>query len=289
MKKVWCLLIPAVILAIASGSLYFYRNNISKNYGMFCWDENIILQENRNKLKQVIKKAGVHELYQEFGALANEDTAAFLKDMNRQKVAVYALIGKAEWGLEKDGATLCREIEAIGQENQTLKYGIQGIMVDVEPYVLEQWDSGAESRRTLIQGYVEGMTAAYQTAKKYQLELLACIPTFYSSTNPQELKHLVEDGCDGIAIMNYNRENEYAQIVDEVELARQNNKRVICIYELQAPGKHDLEDINTYYHIGLKVLHASRQTLQKQLEYEKLGFAYHYYEPLYELLQETPR
>ncbi len=89
--------------------------------------------------------------------------------------------------------------------------------------------------------------------------------------------------------MNYNRENEYAQMEDEVELAREYQKRIICIYELQQPGKHGLTDINTYYHAGLKVLQASRETLEQQFAYGRLSFSYHYYDPLLELLEQLPK
>ena len=72
----------------------------------------------------------------------------------------------------------------------------------------------------------------------------------------------------------------------EVELPEKYGKKVICIYELQEPGKHDLEDINTYYLEGLDELEESRTDLEERFGYEGLSFALHYYEPLKELLDK---
>ena len=75
----------------------------------------------------------------------------------------------------------------------------------------------------------------------------------------------------------------------EVGFAREYGKEILCIYELQKPGKHELEEINTYANEGLKALWKSRERLEKQFGYDKLGFAYHYYKPLKEMLEgENP-
>ena len=51
------------------------------------------------------------------------------------------------------------------------------------------------------------------------------------------LEQIVKEGCDGIAVMNYNRADEYGQMETEVELAEKYGKKVICIYELHGTGK----------------------------------------------------
>ena len=104
-----------------------------------------------------------------------------------------------------------------------------------------------------------------------------------------ELEKLISYACDGVAVMNYNRRDEYGQMAMEVGFAREYGKEILCIYELQKPGKHELEEINTYANEGLKALWKSRERLEKQFGYDKLGFAYHYYKPLKEMLEgENP-
>ena len=71
-----------------------------------------------------------------------------------------------------------------------------------------------------------------------------------------------------------------------LELAREHGKRVICIAELQAPGRHELTEINTYYGVGLRPLLASWEVLADRFDYSGLSFSYHYYAPLLELLED---
>ena len=74
------------------------------------------------------------------------------------------------------------------------------------------------------------------------------------------------------------------QIAKEVGYAREYQKDVVCVYELQEPGSHDLEEINTYAGLGLKALWSSARRLEAQFGYERLQFGYHYYDPLTDLL-----
>lgn len=152
-----------------------------------------------------------------------------------------------------------------------------------ETMAQEEW---AEDRESLMQGFADGMTLAHSRAQELGLELLLCVPTFYDADCPQALERLVQHGCDGIAVMNYNRTDEYGQILEEARLAEQYGKRLIHVAELQPPGEHDLTEINTYYHLGLGVLHASWDSLAARIPYQRLSFSYHYYAPLAELLEQ---
>ena len=134
---------------------------------------------------------------------------------------------------------------------------------------------------------MECIKNAYQFAKQNGLEFIVCVPTFYDAVCENVLEGLFAETCDGVAVMNYNRSDEYGQMEAEVKLAREYNKKIICIYELQKVGKHDLEDINTYAGEGLEALWNSAKNLKEQFNYTKLSFAYHYYEPLKEMLAES--
>lgn len=289
------MILLAFVCGAAAAAWYFLGNphrageqDQSRNFGMFSWGETATLSEERDRLSRVISSAGVTEIYQEFSEdlLGTDQMKGFLSQMAEQSVEVYALVGDASWGEEADGASLIGAMQKIVQVNAGLSQSqrIQGMMVDVEPYLLDAWDEGDQAREELMEAYRAGMTQAYEYAHSEGLEMLVCIPTFYDLTCETVLEEIVAECCDGIAVMNYNRENEYAQMEAEVSLAEEYDKRVICIYELQQPGKHDLTDINTYYHTGLEVLRASSETLEQRFSYQELGFAYHYYDPLKELL-----
>ena len=184
------------------------------------------------------------------------------------------------------GESLIYRLDLILEANAALpeEDRIRGLMADVEPYLLEDWDD-EEGRADLLDRYAQGVETAYRYAQENGLELLLCVPSFYDSACPELLDRIVSDGCDGIAVMNYDRTDEYGQMADEVELAREHGKRVICIAELQAPGRHELTEINTYYGVGLRPLLASWEVLADRFDYSGLSFSYHYYAPLLELLE----
>lgn len=261
-----------------------------EGFGMFSWDEGVMEPEEWQTLYEVMDEADVTVIYQKFSReiLESEESGAFVTGLKERDVDVYALMGEASWAYERDGRSLIEQIRHVAEYNQRHKDKgkIQGVMVDVEPYLLDEWNGGGEKREELMAGYAACMERAYGFALEKGLDFLVCVPTFYDATNDQILERLVAYGCDGIAVMNYNRKDEYGQMAKEVGFAREYGKKVICIYELQKPGKHELEEINTYANEGLEALRQSAWRLGRQFGYDRLRFAYHYYKPLKELLEK---
>ena len=259
-------------------------------FGMFSWSEAALEESEAEELEVCFSEAGVGEIYQFFTEenLGTEETSGFLRRMAEQGIPVCALMGESEWSRETGGEALIREIRRIVEFNREADAQelISTVMVDVEPYVLEEWDGGDEERQQLMEDYLECMRSAYSYAQENDLRYIVCIPTFYDAVCPDILEKLVRDACDGIAVMNYNRSDEFGQMEAETELAREYEKEIICIFELQEAGKHELEEINTYAGIGLEDLWRSAETLRESFAYEGLRFAYHYYEPLKEMLQQ---
>ena len=288
MKKrtIW---LTVALLCVVAISAYFMwgrsHEEITMPYSVFRWDGVVTQGEERENFYQLLEKGRIGELYQFLSQqeLQEEDTRDYLTALGERNIAVYALAGEPEWGLDSSADAIVEQLDAVDKANQALPTDcrIKGLMVDVEPYLLDEWE---EDRENLMRTFADCIVTAYQHAKGLGLEFLVCIPTYYSVVCPEELERIIANGCDGIAIMNYDRTNEYEQIVDEVELARNYSKRVINIAELQEPGKHDLTDLNTYYSTGLKVLYASWETLADRFAYEKLSFCYHYDLPLAQML-----
>lgn len=260
-------------------------------FGLFSWDSDVPDSESgRQALEQCVERAGVTALYQQFSdeALASGGAEGFVQDMGQSGVAVYALTGEAEWAYDEDGAELIEEIEKVASYNRQVgpEDRIAGVVADVEPYLLDEWDEEGRERGELMEGYLSGMVCAYQYASRSGLEFWPCITMFYDSSAPEVLEKLIETACDGVAVMNYNRSDEYGQIAREIGFAREYGKGIVCIYELQQAGEHDLEDINTYAGEGLEALWQSAARLDKQFGYEHLSFAYHYLDPLADMLED---
>ncbi len=265
-------------------------DNHREGFGMFSWDEGVLEPEETQTLFEVAKKADVAAIYQQFSreCLEEEKSADFVMGMEERGIEVFALMGEAKWAYERDAKTLIERIGYVAEYNERHRDQgrIQGVMVDVEPYLLDEWDEGREKRGELMAGYGACMERAYACASEKGLKFLVCIPTFYDATNMDILERLIAYGCDGVAVMNYNRKDEYGQIAREVGFAREYEKEIVCIYELQRPGKHELEEINTYANEGLEALRQSAWRLERQFGYDRLRFAYHYYKPLKELLEK---
>ncbi len=262
-----------------------------EGYGLFSWEPEIAeRKDDWEMLFECMEKSDSGSLYQQFSkeAFKEEITGEFVKELKKRNKHVYALAGAPEWAYETDGKHIVKWLKRVAVFN--LERGkderIDGLMIDVEPYLLEEWEQKGEARQKLMEGYLEGICEGYEYAKEHGISYLVCIPSFYDATNQEILEILIARGCDGVAVMNYDRTDEEGQIRREVELAKKYEKRIINIYELQKAGKHDLKQINTYAQEGLEALWRSSESLQQAFSYDKLQFAYHYYKPLREMLAE---
>lgn len=258
-------------------------------YSIFSWEDEVVYKKERKVLLEVLEEMNIHTVYQSFSEelINSSETKSFLSKMYKEDIDIYYLTGDPQWAKEEDAFSLKQEIEKVALINEKMKEnrGFKGIVVDVEPYLMEEWKEGSkEERAKLNKKFVDGLTEAYQWAKDKDIKFLVCIPHFYEKYSLEEMERLISKACDGITVMNYDRSDEYTQIENEVTLAKKYDKEIVCIYELQKPGYHDLEDIHTYYNAGLDELKNSWKNLEESFKYPKLSFSYHYYNPLKEIL-----
>ena len=292
-KKISPFICAGLVITLLTGACSGWKERYFRDYGfgLFSWDA--AAMDDGENLDLCIKRAGVTAIYQQFPAesLNSGSASGFVKQMRRQSVDVYALVGEAEWAYEPDGSQLLRALRRVARYNENQRRGarISGVMVDIEPYLLKEWDRGGAARDGLMESYLSCIQNAYSYTSERDLELWVCIPTFYDATSQEVLEELISSACDGVAVMNYNRTDEYGQMEEEAGYAQEYDKGVICVYELQEPGKHQLDEINTYAEVGLEELWKSSQRLKNQFSCERLTFAYHYYKPLQEMLARMER
>lgn len=277
--------------ALAAAALLAGVRTDGPGFGMYSWDERTLeAREEAEALAACMEEAGVKRIYQEFSkdSLKDGSAAAFVKRLKKQSVDVFALFGEVDWAWDKEGETVIKAMRRVANYNdgQSRSARITGVMVDVEPYLLDEWSEGSRTRKRLMDNYLSSMKAAYAYAEEHDLELWLCIPNFYDVSYEEVLEGLISGACDGIAVMNYDRTDEYMQMAKEVGFAREYGKGVECIFELQEPYQHELEEIHTYATVGLDALWKSAARLEKQFGYDRLQFAYHYYRPLQEMLSE---
>ena len=290
--KKW--LIPGILCtaAIVLASLLWGKNgghgevsDVWEN-SIFSWNSDYMLPEYEARIRGVMDRLSCKAFYQEIPEDADRAVVLdFLKRRRDSGQHVYYLTGQAQWGLS-DGTPMLDEIKKVQDWNAKAGAdgGFSGIVWDVEPYVLEEWDEDPEK---CMEQLVENCILVYEQMQRAGLNMIVCIPHFYDHKGFGEaLEQLIKSGCDAVAVMNYNKNDEAGQIAFEVAAARRYNKGILHITEMQAPGYHDLTENNTYYSDGIDAASKSHQRLAQEFNYERLGFSWHYLRPLLELMGE---
>lgn len=261
MKNVGFLCLTIIFL----GLLTSCSKNNDTPVSIFSWQEH--LMDNMDKQSSLMEKTKVKQLYQNIENVSEERIQSFFEQVVEKGYSAYALCGEPEWIF--DSKTLLDKMDNYAKYKEQ---GLQGVVVDVEPYLLPQWD---ERKKEYMQGYVSFVKAVYQKAQLLQLEIILCIPYYYDTLKLQsELEQLIQYS-DGIAVMNYYKEDEYEHIETELEIAKKYQKKLVVIYEMQKPGSYDLTDKHTYYKDGIKGVEDSFADIKKEADYEHLEYAFH--------------
>lgn len=255
--------------------------------GLFSWQKNVLEIEEAVPLFETMNSQGLTTLYQYFPDNVSLQTSRnFLTEAAKYNIQVYFLTGSPEWALDSKGKSMLEAVEQARKINRRLpsRAKLAGIMMDTEPYLLEEWE-GHEA--AVMDTYLEAMTLAHKKASGAGLRYAACIPFYYDDMGLERyLKLLLTDGCDDLAIMNYSRYREDKHIETELALAREADRPVTVIYELQKPGSHGLTESNTYYYEGLDALKDSVHLLETRFGKDSFQYALHDYRALQEVLYE---
>lgn len=253
--------------------------------GLFSWKGSEVL-EGRAQLYETMKELRLNTIYQSFPEdLQEKDILNFMREATDKKISVYLLTGDPQWALEDHGETMLSEVEKVVNINKSLKKSerIKGVLFDVEPYLLDEWDK--QSQEKIMNGLVENMKKAYEKAHENGVEVIACIPYFYDDFGfSQKVEELIKSSCDSLAVMNYYQGKEQKHIENEEALTNKYGKKLINIYEMQAPGKHGLIDKNTYYEEGLNSVEENFIELKKSFNGRNISIAFHDYAALKEII-----
>lgn len=277
-----CVVCVFVMLGVAKGC--HAKTKKTEDKVVFSWRSSAI--ENKGKeLFALLKKTGANIVYQTIPADADDKTIKnFLKNAYKNGVSVYMLEGDADWSLEYRKTPYVDALNRVEKYNKLVKkkYRIKGVVFDVEPYTLDEWD---EQKDDMMYNYVESMKKTYKVAKKKKLSMVACIPYFYEEKGmKKQLIDLIKNGCSEVAVMNYYRKNEKKHIKTEAQYTRKYKKRLINVYEFNPPGKYGLIDINTYYDKGLKTANKNFKKIKKYYKKQEVIMGLHDAEILKELI-----
>lgn len=266
------------------------RQKPARSDSVFCWDQTKMAGQPLEQAVQLMQALSATRLFQYFGTEQgperSKEVAAYLRRMQQEKIEVYALWGDPAFAVEEGAVRMKAEIDKAAAWNtlQGLNRAVTGVVIDVEPYGLEQWD--AQQTQIMAQ-FAANMQNTYVYAKQKGLRVIVCVPNWYDKRYLQELERLVRDSCDELAIMNYKKDTEAKNIATELALAKQYNKPVLNIYEFSPPGEHGLTENNTYYTDGIAAAQKAFAQLCKTTKARRLSLGYHHMEPLLELQRKT--
>lgn len=263
--------------------------------GLLSWGSDVVEIENgksenpiNDKLFQTMEDLQLETLYQSFSdKLAIEDISIFIKKAEEKDIDVFMLTGEPDWAEADTEKHITDELKRADKINRKLdgEAGIEGIMLDIEPYLTEKWE---DSREELMAEYAEALAEAYKTAEKLDLKMIVCVPFFYDTKGfEKELESIAANGCDGIAVMNYYKGKEINHIETELRLAQKYGKDIINIYEFNRPDTYGVTENNTYHEEGtgaalrnfreLVEFYCTEENGENQEEFpaEDISFAFH--------------
>lgn len=259
----------------------------ASNKVVFSWKTDAV-NKGGQELFELLESVGANVVYQNISAdTKNKTIKKFLKNAYKRDISVYLLVGQPDWVLDDDKAPYMEEVKRIEKYNKLVKQKetIKGIVFDVEPYTIEEWDIQKE---VLMENYLSAMKNTYKEAKKKKISMVACIPYFYEELGMKaELKDLMKNACDEVAVMNYYRGKEIKHIKTEAKYALKYGKKLINIYEFQPSGTHGLIEQNTYYDLGLKAAEKNFKKMKKKYKKQDISMGLHDAETLKKLVQES--
>ena len=248
---------------------------------LYCWDWEQTLPEYRTNFMGMCEELKITSVYLCFDPLnwtTNiEDTKSFIKELYYKDISVLALNGDPSWSYDINPIKNVL-VDNVKKYNEKAREDekILGIVLDIEPAGTSEWQI---SEPEAFKSYVETQIAAYNYTKQFNLMVMQCIPYWFDEVSVEQLEELVQNGCDGISVMNYWKDNTIELIRNEMQLAKKYNKYIDSIVELGEPNG-DIIDANTFYNDGIEAAQENWKGIDNEYQYSKLGIAYHDYEAI---------
>lgn len=223
-----------------------------------------------NSLYQYIKKERINSL----------EIQNLSQKMYYMGVDLYLLAGAPSYAYDDEIIAMKSIIDEVVVFNNSNEYKIKGIVFDVEFY-LDEKRYNKNSKDDCFEIYYNNMKKAYEYAKNKEVEFITVIPYWIDTEfSENKLEDLIANTCDGVEVMNYYKSKSKKHIENEIKYAKQYDKEIVTISELQDESVTSIVPEITFYNDGLTACKTDMENILKKYEYDKLGYAYHYYKYL---------
>ena len=268
-----------------------YENRLNEKViqSTFIWDPDIV---NFTKLDAQVEKLNLNTIYVQI--TSDLETSISISKLisycQLKNIDLYLFDGGSDWYTDEEKYNVIEMIDRTSEFNKTNNNAIKGIKLDIEFHTTDFYSSlSDEEQKAEFQKFYEANKEFCEYAKEKGLKYAIDLPVWLNYLDEGILEELIKLDYDHIAYMNYDRTDDgnFENLDEEVELARKYNKKIVNIFELQDPNKHEgLPETDTYYNLGLDRCIEDMNKLLQKYNYSKLGRSYHYYEPLVELLSD---
>lgn len=263
-----------------------YMKNEECAVSVFSWNyelEDAQLVEENAVILQDYHVTRVYQLFSE-DYIKSDQMRTYMENLSGMGVSVAALTGDKSW--IEDGLTEFRGIvDALHDYNEQVDESVRisQIALDVECHALPGWQ---EDPKGIFAAYVQLMREAKQYAGAHDLGVIQVIPTFYDDVDSELFETFLQECCDEISVMNYNKQYAMTAIRTEYEMCRQYEIPIESVFELMpVDALHGVTKALTYYNDGRPALENAMKDLREQYGPE-LGMGLHHFSALKELKKQ---
>lgn len=277
------LVLASVIGCSGDGEKEERAANANSSVSMFSWHYEMTKPDMSNTYTKMLEQLSVTRVYQNVSVrvMQNDMIRQQVKNLTARGIETVGLMGDKSW--VEDGLAEYQEVvDSIDAYNQSVDkpFRIQRIAVDVEVHLLPEWD---RHRKRVFRKYISRMAQAKIYANARNLQVIQVIPAYYDDVSTALFDRFLEDCCDEVSIMNYDRKHADTAIRYEVESCEKREIPVETIFEtMPVSRKHGVDENTTYYYEGMNRLKEDADSL-REVYGPQLGIAYHHFTTIYEL------
>lgn len=213
------LLVTILLLSLFSTSTVFAETDTGHTKGMWVWlkEDEINSSDGREAIVDVAVKDSIDVVYLHTGSdfLDNQSNyKKFITLASENDIEVYALGGSKHWAEEEHHDDALSRVNNIIEYNKSVTQDekFDGIHFDIEPYLLDQWDTSEKD--TLINEYLNGLEKIQNRLdqESQPLPFIEAIPFWFDKEehkiiyNGEEKflhNHVLNIVNEGVAIMAY--------------------------------------------------------------------------------------
>lgn len=272
-----------MILCMAAIYVGVHKKQDSHTVSLYSWHSELMDQSLFHSLSQVLTDFEVNRVYQYMSVnrLENPAMEVMIRNLADIGVETVALNGDNAWlhdGLDE----LEQVLQSIAHYNETVleEYRIRKIALDVEVHLLEEWD---EDQIACFEQYITVMKEAKEMANSYGLQVIQVIPTRYDDVDQELFLRFLQECCDELSIMNYNKSSAYTAIAYEVEACREYGIPVESVFEtMPVSEEYGVTKENTFFYDDLEELFKASRKI-KEVYGRDVGIGYHQLSTIYEM------